>query len=85
MKSKLISLYNKYQIAGKRRLFWLVVEKYTDKYESYKQYKENWGDDTSIRKEVKSLIKDEVQKLVDKKNPFGTNKDVPLRKRGGSS
>lgn len=80
IKSKIINIYNKYYISGKRRVFWLVVEKYTDNYESYQQYKETWENDLSIRKQVKSLIKDEVQKLVDKNNPFGTNKDV-YRKR----
>lgn len=80
IKSKIISIYNKYHISGKRRLFWLVVEKYTDNYDSYDQYKESGVSDTSIRKQVKCLIKDEVQKLVDKKNYLGTNKDVTRRR-----
>ena len=58
---KIRNIYDKYCEAGKRKLFWSVIVKHTNNFDSYEEYKEYWNSDTSIRKEFKLFIKDEVE------------------------
>lgn len=68
--SKIRSICHKCKDGGKRKIFWHIMEKYTDRYETYQEYKESWEPDTKLRKEIKHFIRDEVKKLLDDKDPF---------------
>lgn len=72
IKTKIISIYDKYYNAGKRRLFWSIWEKYRGNYESYKEFKEYNGSNLKVRTEIKKLWESngnpfDVKKFIDRK------------------
>lgn len=73
---KLLDMYDKYCQSGKPRLFWYIWEKYTDNYNNYKDFKQSWEPNTKLRKQVSNSVKAEVEKLLNRDNPFGNKSRI---------
>lgn len=51
---------------SKRRLYWSVWECHKDKYSSYKEFKESWDLEGSVRNEIKKDLKQAQKDIKDK-------------------
>lgn len=75
---KVNTIYLKYEEIGRRKLFWILVEKGRGEYCSYNDFKNNWDSNIKLWKQIKNElkvnIKDEIKELVDIKRLF----DRPL-------
>ena len=47
----------------RRRFFWEIVESNRDNYNSYKDFKDNWDNDTKIYLELKKEVKNDLHKI----------------------
>ena len=73
----------KYYSIGKRKIYWQIWEKHTDRYESYQEYKANWDPNADILdklyKDVKSTAKSEIKKA------FSSTGNIPTIRSGGTT
>ncbi len=67
-KGKIGSFYKTLKNKTKRRLCWELIEQDRNKYKHYKQYKNSWDPNTSIRKEVKMEVKSVYEEYKKVKN-----------------
>ena len=56
--------YKSYKDKVKRRLFWHLWKQDTNQFRDYKEFKESWNPNIKIGQEIKSDIKDELDKLA---------------------
>ena len=77
----------KFKVRSKRFFHWSVWERYTRKYSSYKEFKERWDPNISLREVVRDDIKSDIEKLVRIKNVLiwinrrrHTNKSTEFRR-----
>ncbi len=52
----------------RRRLYWEMFEIDRDNYRSFKEFKQNWEDNLSIRKEIKNVVRADYDKFIRAKN-----------------
>lgn len=48
---------------SKRKIFWVMWERYNDRYSSYKEFKDYWDPNTKIREAIKGDIKESIKKI----------------------
>jgi len=63
-----LNYYNNLKNGVKSRLFWIVWERYKDKYNSFEEFKKAWDPSTKIHKIIKNDIKNEFEGLIRTKN-----------------
>lgn len=68
-----LSKFNKFKNKNKRVIFWILWEKYTNNFDSYKTFKENWDPNIKVRTLIKKDIKDGIWRIKVFKN---TAKDI---------
>lgn len=68
--SKFSIFYKSFKDKAKRRLFWHVWKEHTNKYDSYKDFKQVWNSNINIRQEIKKDLRDEFEGFVRFKNTF---------------
>lgn len=66
--SENLSNSDKFRNKSKRMLFWVLWEKYTNNFDSYKTFKETWDPNMKVRTIIKKDIKDSVWKVKVFKN-----------------
>lgn len=56
-------LYKNVYNTGRRRFQWYIREQFKDKYSTYKEFKENWNPDVSLRSKLREGIKNDIKQV----------------------
>lgn len=65
IKNNITFIYIKCSETGKRKIFWTIWERNKGKYDSYKQFKQSWDNNSSIWSSIKKYIKEEIRAEVE--------------------
>ena len=73
----------KYYTVGKRKIYWQIWEKHTNRYDSYREYKANWDPNTNILRKLYKSVKSTAKSNL--KEGFSSNSNTRAVRSGGTT
>lgn len=73
-------LYKNFYNTGRRRFQWYIREQFKDKYNTYKEFKENWNPDISLRAKLREGFKNDISHLATQAKQVNKNIEEKIEK-----